>query len=96
MPPGYLLGGFVLNIRLSKFGGYVIIHTISGCGAVRLARAVRVGEVVGSNPSIPTIQPPTRNSRWRFDLGQYRRPPTADHRPPLPCGDSTPAARTVI
>ncbi len=30
----------------------------TGCGAVRLARAVRVGEVVGSNPSIPT------KNRW--------------------------------
>jgi hypothetical protein len=29
----------------------------SGCSAARLARAVRVGEVVGSNPTIPTKKP---------------------------------------
>ncbi len=28
----------------------------SGCGAARPARAVRVGEVVGSNPTIPTAK----------------------------------------
>ena len=30
-------------------------YTLSGCGAARLARSVRDAEVVGSNPTTPTI-----------------------------------------
>jgi hypothetical protein len=43
------------SAHLAKALGVRYNHAArSGCGAVRLARAVRVGEVVGSNPSIPT------------------------------------------
>ena len=36
----------------------------TGCGAARLARAVRVGEVVGSNPTIPTEKTAGINQRF--------------------------------
>ena len=35
---------------------FVILSKKSGRGAARLARAVRVGEVGGSNPLAPTIK----------------------------------------
>lgn len=43
----------------------------SGCGAARLARAVRVGEVVGSNPTIPTQKKPssTKEGFFFFQFG---------------------------
>ncbi len=49
----------------------------SGCGAARSARAVRVGEVVGSNPTIPTAKTPREILR-RFGLRYNGRNKSAE------------------
>ena len=43
------------DLKTSPLGGFIYLCISSGCSAVRLAHSLRVREVGGSNPPIPTL-----------------------------------------